>query len=715
MTSFRVGDYSSLPTPIIDPACDCPFPNNVIPRSRLLPNGAWPEDIYRSNLRAFFGTEGRVARVVAQGFTPLLEALSNGSSRHPLRHLHPEEFEGLLASLSAAEVNARVSNSGVSGWTALHRAALLNQPEIIQHLLDSGAMVDARTDIGLTPLMRASTVENFNALRAAGANIRAQADDGFTVLHRATISTDATTVEELIALGLDPNAQTSSGARPLHLAGSPGTFEALRRAGADIHTQTDSGFTVLHRAAIRLDAASVEALIAAGLDPNAQTSGGFTPLLYARSRATFEALLAGGADLGWIATIFAPDGLESFRQWQSSRQSSDRSVWYRAVITVGRFASTSLVARLRGSNPAFAEVRGPYGSPPLYHAARYNEDPAMIAALSTSNLTATTRIRNGFLLHRAAQYNSNPAVIEALLAAGASIHVNIPQSGRTPLYLAASNPNPRAAEIVSVLLEAGADAKGRDENGEDTGNAPLYAAAMMQNVAAMELLLAAGADVNITGSSDYQSLLADVLGRGRYDCGYGPVADALRAAGATSWRIVGDQRMPYVPGPPVAECETVSDKVRELIDSGEDLDALDSQGFTCLHLSAAAGNVVDIRALVTAGANVNAPTRGGRLTPLHVAIWKRAGLATVRALIAAEADVNATDWFGQTALHRAARDSRTEAAVVEALLAAGADPNIHNSIYRTPLDHATRADVKNEEIADLLRDAGGTCRFCDAP
>ena len=463
-----------------------------------------------------------------------------------------------------------------------------------------------------------------------------------------------------------------------------------------------------------LEPSSQELVSATGLDPNA-TGQGLTPLLYAGSRGIFETLLENGANLGPIETVFAPDGLEAV-----NRGEINSAVLSSAVRVVGQFADASLVERLRAINPSFAEVPSSvYGTSPLYplhYAAWRNDDPAMIAALSTSNVTSTTESFLGHPLHLAAGINSNPAVVEALLAAGASVQVNLPQHGRTPLYLAAGNWNPpRAAEIVGVLLEAGADAKGSDMNGEDTGFAPLYAAAMMQNVAAMELLLEAGADVNITGSSEYQSLLADVLGRGRYDCGYLPVADALRAAGATSWRIVGDRRMPYVPGPPVAECETVSDKVRELIDSGGDLDALDSQGFTCLHLSAAAGKVVDIRALVAAGANVNAPTRGGRLTPLHVAIWKRAGLATVRALISAEVDVNAADWFGQTALHRAARDSRTEAAVVEALLAAGADPNIHNSIYRTPLDHATRADVKNEEIADLLRDAGGTCRFCDAP
>ena len=715
---FRNGDFSELPEPIIDPACDCPFPNNVIPRSRLLPNGAWPEDTYGRNGSVFYSGEyGQVARAVAEGQSPLLEALLLGASIHPRWHLHPEELERLLAGLAPAEVNAALARGYQLGSTPLHFAAQGGGPGIIQLLLDNGANVDARNAEGRTPLLQANSLESFRTLQAAGANMLAQAYDGWTALHVAAAVGDAATIEALIAQGLNPNAGTDGGWRPLHVAGSPEAFDALRKAGADIHARTNDGRTVLHSTSLRLDAPTVQALISAGLDPNAESSNGVTPLLNTESREAFEALLAGGADLAPIEAVFAPNGLDAVRQGEVSW-----IVLSAAVQRVGRFASTSLVARLRAINPGFADVPRSVWSTspayPLHYAAWRNDDPAMIAVLSTPNVTTTTRSASGAPLHLAAQLNSNPAVIEALLTAGATVHVNSPQfgsSGPTPLYLAASNWNPRAAEIVGVLLKAGADANRKDMNGEDTGFAPLYAAAMMQNVAAVELLIAAGADVNITGSSEYQSLLADVLGRGRYDCGYIPVADMLREAGATSWRIVGDQRMPYVPGPPVAECETVSEKVQELIDSGADLDALDSQGFTCLHLSAADGKAVDITALAMAGANVNAMTRGGRLTPLHVAIWKRAGLATVRALIAAEADVNATDWMDQTALHRAARDSRADPPIVEALLAAGADPNARDSNWRTPLDYATRVDVNNEAVADLLRDAGGTCRSCDAP
>ena len=638
-SQFRAGDYSALTEPIIDPACDCPFPNNFIPLSRLLANGAWPENIYSRNRSAFRGPAASIARAVAEGFTPLLESVRYSGGSHPRGHLHPEELERLLEGLSPAEVNApRRNPTYLAGRTPLHYAAWGRGPGILQLLLDGGALVEARDIRGWTPLLRATSLEIFRTLRAAGADIRAETDFKYTVLHVAAFVADAATVQALIAAGLDPNARDSVwGYAALHSARSPETFGALREAGADIHARTDSSWTVLHSAALRLDAASVEALIAAGLDPNAETSDGKTPLLDAGSRETFEALLAGGANLTPIEAVFAPDGLEAVR-----RGDIDRIVLSSAVRTAGRFAKASLVERLRAINPDFAEVPNTTRTSgiryALHYAAQSNEDPAMIAALSTDNVHATSESYGQTPFELAARYNGNPAVVEALLDAGARAHVNRQWNRRTPLYLAASNASPRAAEIVGVLLAAGADANGRDENGEQTGYAPLYAAAMTQNLAAMELLLAAGAEVDVTGSSVYQSLLADVLGRGRFDCGYAPVAAALREADGESWRMVGEQRLPYVPGPPVVECETVSAAVRELIDSGADLDAQDGRGFTALHRAA----------------------RDRRTDP-----------AVVTALLAAGADPNAQDNLGRTPLDDATQANLNNAAIADLLRQAG--------------------------------------------
>ena len=475
-SQFRTGDYSALAEPIIDPACDCPFPNNFIPRSRLLANGAWPEDIYSKNERALIraASAGRIARDVAQGFTPLHEALRYGSLNHPRGHLRPEELERLLEGLSPAEVNAPVRNlRWWAGRTPLHFAASARGPGIVQLLLDSGALVEARDIRGWTPLIWATSLESFGTLRAAGADIRAQSDAGYTVLHRAASSLDVATVEALLAEGLDPNARrTVDGLSVLHQARLPGTFEALREAGADIHAHRTDGYTVLHRAAASLDAATVEALIAAGLDPNAETStgspllyAGWTPLLYAGSPETFEALLAGGADLAPIETVFRPDGLEALRRLEIEPRFLDR-----AVRLVGRVASASLVERLRAINPEFAEVPNTtrsWGiSYPLHFAASSNENPAMIAALSTDNVHATSESYGQTPFELAVQSNGNPAVVKALLDAGGRAHVNRPRGGTdgpTPLYLAASNASPRAAEIVGVLLAAGAEVNGRAE------------------------------------------------------------------------------------------------------------------------------------------------------------------------------------------------------------------------------------------------------------
>jgi ankyrin repeat protein len=93
---------------------------------------------------------------------------------------------------------------------------------------------------------------------------------------------------------------------------------------------------------------------------------------------------------------------------------------------------------------------------------------------------------------------------------------------------------------------------------------------------------------------------------------------------------------------------------------------------TALHWAADRGDSVMASALLGAKAVVDARTRIGDYTPLHVAA--RAGKpGVVRAILAAGADVKATTSSGATALHLAATAGNPE--VVGALLAKGADPN----------------------------------------
>ena len=478
----------------------------------------------------------------------------------------------------------------------------------------------------------------------------------------------------------------------------------MRADGADIRARQDNGFTVLHRAAAIGDAAAVRSLIAAKLDPNAATDFGNTPLHYAGSLEAFQALRADGADLSAIEAPFAPDAYAATRERREGAIHS--SALRRAVQQVGRFGDTAWFERLRAANPAFYEVvSDPWSSAPsrslLFYAAERNEDLAAVEALLLEEAKVDEDFRPyrlGQALTRAALSNGNPAVVEALLAAGARTE--------HPLFLAAQNKMPRAGEIVRALLTAGASLEGVERLGDGRVLRPVYAAAMVQNMATLDALLAAGASVNVEGSTDDYSLLADVLSRGRFDCGYGPVADRLRSAGARAVRFTESGEVPFTPGPPVAECDSVSAEIQALIDSGADLGAQDERGETALHRAAAAGRIADLRALVAAGAEVDAASRGGGLRALHFAIWRRAGLATVTALLEAGADVNARDARGGTALHWAARIRQVDPAVVEALLAAGAEVHARDNLSRTALDYATRANSGNEAVAALLRAAG---------
>jgi ankyrin repeat protein len=123
-------------------------------------------------------------------------------------------------------------------------------------------------------------------------------------------------------------------------------------------------------------------------------------------------------------------------------------------------------------------------------------------------------------------------------------------------------------------------------------------------------------------------------------------------------------------------------------------------GRTLLHGAAAAGCLATVELLLRLGAGPDTIDDGGH-TPLYCVAneCKGRGANVVRALVQAGASVDARDGVKRcTALHMAARRGNVE--VAEALLDCGAGIEVPDSLGDTPLRRAVNCD--RTEVAALL-------------
>ena len=138
-------------------------------------------------------------------------------------------------------------------------------------------------------------------------------------------------------------------------------------------------------------------------------------------------------------------------------------------------------------------------------------------------------------------------------------------------------------------------------------------------------------------------------------------------------------------------------------------------GMTALHWAAMRSDLEMAGMLLYAGANLEATTRIGQHTPLHVA--GRSGQAeVVQALIESGADPHAESSSGATPLHLAAQAGN--AAAVAVLLDHGADVNARERTWgQTPLMFAGRVQpARTGERADGARaDLEGGTKVVDLP
>jgi outer membrane protein assembly factor BamB len=119
-----------------------------------------------------------------------------------------------------------------------------------------------------------------------------------------------------------------------------------------------------------------------------------------------------------------------------------------------------------------------------------------------------------------------------------------------------------------------------------------------------------------------------------------------------------------------------------------------------LHKAAAAGDIEQVKKLVSEGANIDAKDKQGR-TPLHNAA-ANGRMEVAELLIEKGADINAQHNSGGTPLHLAVNRGHKE--MIELLITKGADINIKNSGGNAPIYNAMQRGYT--EIVELLRAHG---------
>jgi len=456
----------------------------------------------------------------------------------------------LVALLSVASLSAGPRESSLS------EAIQAGDRQAIQKLLKDPAAVKATEADGTTPLhwaVRADDIETSKALLNAGANASAANRYGVTPLSLAAVNGNAALIEALLAAGASANTVVSKGQTVLMTAartGNPAAARVLIEHGADVNAhESQLGETALMWAASENQAEVVTLLASRGADINARSS----TIQFPKDRFGLEGVLTILPHGNWTPLMYAArdGGVDAARALAKAGAE---------VNATDPDGTTALILAIMNAHYDTANAILEAGADPNI------TDKAGMAALYAAVDMSSLGEVYGMPPRKVNDTLKPTDVMSRLIAKGA---------------------------IVDALLKSPTLQRNHTpgEGQLGAGTTPLMRAARNGDFAAMQILLAAGADPTLKQPRGTTALMmASGLGRGLgvFAKDYGTEADLRQA-------------------------------VELLVERNVDVNASTDDGITAIHLAAQGGLDSIVRVLAKAGARLDVKDKRGR-TPVDMAM-----------------------------------------------------------------------------------------------
>ena len=459
---------------------------------------------------------------------------------------------------------------------------------------------------------------------------------GFGILLSECVHADHTACTEVLLqhwksvcskVAFAPHDSKDSAGQTSHLCPAmwkdPAVCQVFIGAGADIETKNDNGCSPLHLASVSGALATVKMLVEAGADVRATDPDGNTCLNLA--------VYLGHTDtVRYLVSLTEVD--------LNLQDRNNRTALHLAVKRKHADVVEVLIDAGADIETNDVDGRSPLLSGELRTMRKLVKEGADVRATDANGNTCLI----------IAAYHGHTDTVRYLLCLP---EVDANQQGScnyTALHVAVEE---KHADVVEVLIDAGADIETKDVD----RRSPLHLASVSGELTTMTKLVDAGADVRAT-DADGNTCLIIAAHNGhtdtvRYLAGL-PDVDLNQQGTALH----------------VAVKRNHAEVVEVLIDAGADIETMNDEGFSPLHMACISEALTTVQVLVKAGADVSA-TEARRATCLIIAACL-GHTDIVRYLVGVpEVDLDHEDSKKATALHYAVK--RKHADVVEVLIDAG--------------------------------------------